>query len=63
MLADKGNHLGLGEKVAISTDFYMARHAVSNQQWRQFLDATEGTAPSYWADGKIPEGKEQHPFC
>jgi len=62
MLADKGNHLGLGEKVAISTDFYKARHAVSNQQWRQFLDATEGTATSYWADGKIPEGKEQHPF-
>lgn len=61
MQADKGNHLGLGEEVAISTDFYMARHAVSNQQWRQFLDATEGTAPSYWADGKIPEGKEQHP--
>ena len=27
MLADKGNHLGLGEKVAISTDFYMARPA------------------------------------
>ena len=61
MLADKDNHLGQGEEVAISKDFYMARHAVSNQQWRQFLDATEGAAPSYWADGKIPEGKEQHP--
>lgn len=61
MLADKDNHLGQGEEVAISTDFYMARYAVSNQQWRQFLDATEGMAPGYWADGKIPEGKEQHP--
>ena len=61
MLADKENHLGQGEQVSISTDFYMARHAVSNQQWLQFITATGRQAPSYWSGGAIPEGKEQHP--
>ena len=61
MLADKDNHVGQGEEVAISKDFYMARHAVSNLQWQQFITQTARQAPSYWNNGTIPEGKEQHP--
>ena len=61
MLADKNNHLGLGEEVVIPKDFYMARYAVSNRQWQQFITATGRQAPSYWSGGAIPEGKEQHP--
>ena len=61
MLADKDNHIGSGEQVAIPKDFYMARHAVSNAQWQQFMAATDQQTPSYWSGGAIPEGKEQHP--
>lgn len=61
MLADKDNHIGSGEQVAISKDFYMARYAVSNAQWLQFMTATGQQTPSYWSGGAIPEGKEQHP--
>ncbi len=61
MLADMDNQLGQGEEVTISKDFYMARHAVSNVQWQQFITATERQPPSYWSGGVIPEGKEQHP--
>lgn len=61
MLADNNNNLGMGEQVSISTDFYMARYAVSNAQWLQFITATDRQAPSYWQGGAIPEGKDQHP--
>ncbi|MBQ3699051.1 MAG: SUMF1/EgtB/PvdO family nonheme iron enzyme, partial [Prevotella sp.] len=61
MLADKDNHIGSGEQVAISKEFYMARHAVSNTQWQQFITATGRQTPNYWSGGAIPEGKEQHP--
>ena len=61
MLADKDNHIGSGEQVAISKDFYMARYAVSNAQWLQFITVAGQQAPNYWIGGAIPEGKEQHP--
>ena len=61
MLADSKNHLGQGEQVSISKDFYIARYAVSNIQWKEFITSTGRQFPSYWDGGKIPEGKEQHP--
>lgn len=61
MLADIDNHVGDGEEVAISKDYYIARYAVTNQQWQSFISARSITPPKHWAGGAIPEGKERHP--
>lgn len=37
------------------------RYEVTNRQYAFFLEETGHPAPHHWRDGKIPEGKEDHP--
>lgn len=60
-VTDSANRQGAGEQVALPTAYYMAKYAVTNQSWRDFIEATNRTAPRYWPDGKLPTGREKHP--
>jgi serine/threonine-protein kinase len=42
-------------------EFRIARVPVTNAQYVAFVQATGRVAPEHWKDGKIPQGKEQHP--
>ena len=41
--------------------FFIDKYEVTNAEYAEFVKATKHPAPSYWAGGKIPEGKENHP--
>ena len=43
------------------SDFYLMRHPVTNDQYRQFMEASGHRAPYFWKDGKFPEDKADHP--
>ena len=61
MLADTFNRVGYGEKVDISLDYYIAKFAVTNKEWHEFITATHRHSPNYWTGGKIPVGRDRHP--
>ncbi len=42
-------------------DFHIARFPVTNAQYAAFIAATGHRAPKFWRDGKIPDGKSDHP--
>lgn len=50
-----------GETVSIPTEFYVCQYAVTNQQWKEYQDATHSGYPKYWDGDKISEGREKHP--
>ncbi len=50
-----------GENSPISNDYYISKYLVTNAQYKEFLDATDGKAPSYWQNGAYPNGKADHP--
>ena len=41
--------------------FYISRFPVTNAEYKKFVDATNHAAPGHWSNGKIPQGKENHP--
>jgi serine/threonine-protein kinase len=41
--------------------YRIARTPVTNAQYRVFVQATGRHAPQHWKEGRIPEGKEDHP--
>ena len=41
--------------------FFIGRFAVTNEEWNEFIKATNRQAPRYWKDGRIPTGRENHP--
>jgi formylglycine-generating enzyme required for sulfatase activity len=45
----------------IEKGFFIDRSEVTNAAYKEFCDATQRKAPAHWKDGKIPEGKEDHP--
>jgi len=47
--------------VRITHDFHIARHPVTNAQYRAYVEATGVAAPGHWEEGRIPRGKEDHP--
>lgn len=61
MLADATNALGKGEAAPIDSDYYICKYAVTNSEWKQFVDATDHTAPKYWNGNEYPTGKGDHP--
>ncbi|CAG1065382.1 gamma-glutamyl hercynylcysteine S-oxide synthase [uncultured bacterium] len=42
-------------------DFFLDKYEVTNTRYKSFVDATGRPAPTHWAGGKIPQGKENHP--
>lgn len=50
-----------GETVDISTVYWIGQYAVTNAEWKQYIDATGGSAPRYWNGNDIPVGRENHP--
>ena len=64
--------VGPAKDPARSRGFSLARHPVTNDQFRRFLqetggyelpagDPAPGTFLAHWTDGEIPKGKERHP--
>ncbi|MEW5871866.1 MAG: SUMF1/EgtB/PvdO family nonheme iron enzyme [Chloroflexota bacterium] len=44
------------------TDYHIMRYPVTNEQYRQFVEATGHRAPLFgWVDGKFPADKADHP--
>ncbi|WKZ32279.1 MAG: formylglycine-generating enzyme family protein [Thermodesulfobacteriota bacterium] len=41
--------------------FYIDRYEVTNKRFKRFVDATGRSHPDHWKDGRIPDGKEDHP--
>jgi hypothetical protein len=41
--------------------FYIGRYSVTNAEYARFVECTGRRAPGYWAEGKPPQGKENHP--
>lgn len=41
--------------------FYISRYPVTNAEYKKFVDATKYKMPEHWQNGKIPNGKENHP--
>ena len=52
---------GAGAKEVSNEAFCMGRFEVTNAEWKQFLNATQGRAPRYWKDDNYPAGKANHP--
>ncbi|MEV6498425.1 formylglycine-generating enzyme family protein [Streptomyces prunicolor] len=63
--ADLSNNAGAGEASAIDSPYWLGAYQVTNAQYQAFLDASPDsssyTVPSYWDDGAVPSGKEDHP--
>lgn len=49
------------QQVLEVTDFYIMRSPVTNDQYRQFIEATGYRAPLFWTEGKFPAGQDAHP--
>jgi len=43
--------------------FYIDKYEVTNDDYKQFCDATAHTAPPYWAGKTFPKGLEKHPVA
>lgn len=43
------------------TDYYIARHPVTNAQFQKFVQATDHRKPLFWGEDGYPEGKADHP--
>ena len=41
--------------------YRIARYPVTNEQYQAFVDAAGYETPSHWENGRIPDGKEDHP--
>ena len=41
--------------------FWISRVPVTNQQYKEFVDAEKYSHPDHWDNGCIPNGKEDHP--
>jgi formylglycine-generating enzyme required for sulfatase activity len=41
--------------------FYIDKHEVTNEDYKQFCDATAHTVPPYWTAKNFPKGLEKHP--
>jgi len=41
--------------------YRIARVPVTNVQYARFVEATKYQFPIYWKDGRIPDGKQEHP--
>lgn len=50
-----------GETISISKEYYICKWAVTNAEWKTYIDAMGKSAPKYWNGQNVPEGLEKHP--
>ena len=50
-----------GETVAIPKEYYICKYAVTNADFKKYVDATGASAPKYWDGKNIPSGRDNHP--
>ena len=50
-----------GETVSIPKDYYICKYALTNSEWKAYIDATGASAPKYWNGTGIPDGRDKHP--
>ena len=43
--------------------FYIDKYEVTNEDYKQFCDATAHTVPPYWTAKNFPKGLEKHPVA
>ncbi len=43
------------------SEFRISRFPVTNRQYLAYVEATKKQSPQHWEEGRIPEGKEEHP--
>ncbi len=43
--------------------YFIGKYSVTNAEFKVFVDATNGRAPSYWKNAMYPEGKGNHPVA
>ncbi len=48
-------------KVRIKHDFFIAKHPITNAQYKDYVDASDAEPPTHWDSSAIPEGKQDHP--
>jgi formylglycine-generating enzyme required for sulfatase activity len=49
------------QQVLEVSDFYLMRFPVTNAQFQQFRDDTGYRAPLFWAEGRLPADRADHP--
>lgn len=49
------------EYIASTGPFFIDLYEATNAKYKKFVDAARYDPPFHWRDGKIPEGKENHP--
>ncbi len=49
------------EHIAETGSYWIDLYEVTNEDYKQFVDATGAKPPYHWPDGVIPKGKEKHP--
>lgn len=47
--------------VQIADATYICKYAITNAQWKEYIDQTNAQAPKYWEGNNYPEGKSDHP--
>lgn len=47
--------------VQIANDFFIAKHPITNAQYKEYVDASNAEPPKHWDGYEIPEAKEDHP--
>ena len=58
-----GGDTGRPLKRALVDDFYLAETEVTNEQYAEFVKATNHRAPSLWKNNTFPEGAENFPVA
>jgi len=58
---DEGEEVETPKREVFLPGFWIDVHPVTNRQYARFIAATDGTAPTHWKEGRIPEGLSEHP--
>lgn len=59
-LATSTNAKG-GETVTIPREYHIGKYAVTNEEWAEYVTATNAKAPKYWTNGSYPTDRAKHP--
>ncbi|MGC4002279.1 MAG: formylglycine-generating enzyme family protein [Pirellulales bacterium] len=54
---------GASAKKVNLSGYCIGKYHVTNAEFKAFLDANGGRAPSYWSKGTYPQGKSNHPVA